>query len=77
MSKETGIILLGVLVLITPYLGIPGSWKTLLLLLAGVAIMLVGFLMRGETLSRGVEGSESHPFVESPARKAGHDSKVQ
>ena len=65
MSKEMGLILLGIFVAVLPYLGLPGSWKTPLFLLAGLGIILIGFFLRGEALSRGVEGSESHPFVES------------
>ncbi len=59
-----GIILLGIWIIIVPYLGIPDSWRTLLIALSGIAIAVLGLLLRGETLSRGQRGSNSRPFVE-------------
>lgn len=56
MSKETTVILLGLLVAITPYLGIPGFWKTVVLVLAGLGIAGTGFLLRGEVIGRGHAG---------------------
>lgn len=64
MSKEMGVIALGLWVIVVPYLGIPGSWRTVLLVLAGVGITIIGFLLRGEVISRGVQGSEKNHFVE-------------
>ena len=65
MSKEMTVIALGLFIAVVPYLGIPTAWKTPLLLLAGILLMIVGFLLRGAALSRGLEGSESRPFMES------------
>ena len=50
MSKEMGVLLAGVLVFLTPFLGIPGSWRTVLLVILGAAITILGFLLRGESL---------------------------
>lgn len=69
MSKEMTVIVLGVLVVITPYLGIPGSWKTVILVLAGLAIAGAGFLLRGEALARGAGRGRGH-FVENSAPAA-------
>jgi hypothetical protein len=66
MSKEMTVIALGVLVVITPYLGIPGSWKTIVLVLTGVALAGMGFLLRGEALARGAGHGHDH-FVENSA----------
>jgi hypothetical protein len=67
MSKEMGIILLGLFVIIQPYLGVPNSWHTFFTIVAGIAIMVLGFLLRGEVLSRGGETKEPHRnlFVEN------------
>ena len=76
MSKETTIIVLGLWVVVLPYLGIYRSWLAALMVLTGLALMLVGFLLRGETLSRGSSGSPDHPFVENdadPAEPAPHE----
>ena len=75
MSKEMGVIALGLFVAALPYLGIPGSWKTILFVVAGLLLALIGFLMRGQTLSQSnreratshAHTGESHPFVESTA----------
>jgi hypothetical protein len=51
MSKEMAVIVLGVWVVILPYLGIYRSWLTVLLVITGVALMIMGFLMRGEKIA--------------------------
>ena len=63
MSKEMTVVALGVWVVIVPYLGVPGSWRTAILVLSGIGIALVGLLLRGERLARG--GTESRSFAES------------
>jgi hypothetical protein len=69
MSKEMTLIILGLLVSALPFLGIYSSWKTPLFVVAGLFVMLIGFLLRGETLSKGngIKASqlEHKPFVES------------
>jgi hypothetical protein len=78
MSKEMTLILLGIFVAVLPYLGIPSDWKAPLFLIAGAVIVIIGFLLRGAMLSRGVEGSESRPFVErSPAREERRDQLAE
>ncbi len=75
MSKETGILFAGLLVFLTPFLGIPGSWRTVILVILGATIAVLGFLLRGESLSHvpaAKNTSSSHPhsqqaFVESSA----------
>ncbi len=63
MSKEMSIIALGVWVIIMPYLGIYRSWLTVLMVLTGVVLMVLGFLLRGETITR-----ENHNSPKSPRR---------
>lgn len=69
MSKEMTVIVLGLLIAATPFLGIPGSWKTALFVLAGLGMAIAGFLLRGEALSR---GSTHNHFVENAAPQAPH-----
>lgn len=59
------IIALGLWVIIIPYLGVPGSWRTTLLVLTGLGIVATGFLIRSEGLSRGRSASHHNPFVEN------------
>ena len=48
MTKSITIIVLGFFVALVPFLGFPGSWKTLLLVLSGVSIAVLTFLWRRE-----------------------------
>ncbi len=65
MSKEMAVIAFGVWVAVIPYLGIPGSWRTAILVLTGIALMSLGFFLRAEVLSRGMKRGRHHPFVEN------------
>lgn len=67
MSKEMGVIMLGLAVVLTPQLGIPDSWKVVVLSLLGLGVMLLGFLLRGQLLTRSghTTSPESRPFVEN------------
>ncbi len=65
MSKEMSIILLGIWLIIVPYLGVPSFWRTVLIVLSGIVIAIMGLLMRGETLSRGTVRNKNHPFIEN------------
>ena len=65
MSKETAIIALGFWVLVMPYLGVPRGWLTILLVLTGIGLMVLGFFLRAEALSRGPRATgRHHPFAE-------------
>lgn len=75
MSKEMTIVALGIWVMVVPYLGVPGSWRTVILVLTGVGIAIVGFLLRGEALSRGHARGRA-TFIEhmaEPAHSETHD----
>jgi hypothetical protein len=76
MSKEMSVIVLGVLVMLIPYLGIPGSWRTLLLVVVGVAVTILGFLLRGETISQGTRKTEHLPFVDSAGNPLGKSDEL-
>ena len=65
MSKEMSLIIVGIFVAVLPQLGVPSVAKVALFTICGLAIATIGFLLRGETLSRGVEGSESRPNKKS------------
>ena len=65
MSKEMAIIALGVWLFIVPYLGVPGSWRTVLLLLTGVALVVLGLFLRADSLWVRSRRSEHNTFVEN------------
>lgn len=78
MSKETGIIALGLWVFILPFLGIPGSWRTVLLVVTGMGLAVFGFMLRTEALSDTPrQPSPRNPFMDSvhaPAQSAASQS---
>lgn len=46
MSKKNIVTLLGVLVILSPFAGLPYSWLMVLLPLLGIGVVLTAFLMR-------------------------------
>ena len=62
-----GVILLGLWITIAPQLGVPRPWPTLLVTISGLAVMLLGFLLRKQALSHGdAHTSDAHrPFAEN------------
>ena len=78
MSKEMLVMVLGVWIIIVPYLGVPSSWKGIIYIISGLLIVLVGFLLRTDALRRGGKTSAHQPFVENMAGAAdqyGHERK--
>lgn len=75
MSKEMTIIALGIWIIIVPYLGVPGSWRTAILVLSGLGIAVTGFLLRGEAIARGGSATNrtSRSFVESAVSAEPHE----
>ena len=75
MSKEMLVIALGVwIIVVRLFLGVPGSWQTALFILSGIALMVIGFLLRGEAISRQSAPRTGNPrnysFVESTPEPA-------
>jgi hypothetical protein len=83
MSKEMMVIALGLwIIVVRTLLGIPGSWQTAVFIVTGVLLAIIGFLLRGESLSRAgthsarPERSSSYTFVENtPPASAAHEHK--
>lgn len=69
MSKESFIFILGVVVAVTPFLGIPGTWKQWVFIIAGVLIIVVGYQLRRASFIRSIETPHGErradAFVES------------
>lgn len=53
MSKDAIIIVLGLVVAATPFLGFPSSWEMGMLIIVGLAIAALAFLLRRDVLRRG------------------------
>lgn len=74
MSKELSVILLGTAVVVIPNLGVPSMWRTLLLVLVGFALVMIGLLMRSPRAHAG--RNSHHPFVEHDAAQLAHDHSL-
>ncbi len=51
MSSESTLILFGLLVVITPYSGVPTFWYTYILPILGIVIIGIGFLFRSRRIA--------------------------
>lgn len=71
MSKEMMVIALGLwIIVVRTLLGVPGTWQTALLVVTGVLLAVIGFLLRGEALTRAqrprqAQHERSYTFVEN------------
>lgn len=69
MSRESFIAILGFLVFITPFLGVPRSYSDKFLMLIGIVLMFVGYGLRRAAFLRSIEQENGErradAFVES------------
>ena len=87
MTKETGLIILGSIVALTPFIGIPGSWKTIIFIIVGILIAVFGFLLRLHRIIQlrnmlSKKGRQADSYVENSVQAQGDnimndDSEVQ
>lgn len=68
MSRESLVILLGLLVFFAPHIGIPEEWRLYIVSTAGVVLMVVGYSLRRrafrQRLARGERELGSDSFTE-------------
>lgn len=73
MRKENTIILVGVLIFATPFLGIPNSLQTITLVVGGLAIVVLGILIRSDFKRAAAgKGKQTDAFVENGVGYQGH-----
>lgn len=72
MSKPTTVFLLGILLTIVPFLGIPEEWRQYLIAGIGALLVLVGYALRRELflarLERGDGERGTDSFIETTER---------
>ena len=66
MKKDISLITLGVWIVVVPFLGFPGTWKTIIFVISGLAVVLLTVLWRHELLRSGF-----------PQKKGNHDVFVE
>ena len=73
MSRESVIIVLGIVVFFTQYLGIPDNWKSYIFTGSGILLMLLGYFLRRAAYLRSIEKSNGErvtdSFMESTVKK--------
>ncbi len=52
MSRESTLILLGILIALTPFVGLPLLWRAILLPIFGALVVLIGITLRAHKLAR-------------------------
>lgn len=44
MRKEKTLFIIGLWIIVLPFLGFPGTWKTVILILTGLSLIYLGYL---------------------------------
>lgn len=69
MSRESLVFVLGFVVLMTPFIGIPRDWKETIFIGIGILLMLLGYSLRRSSFLRSIEMGNgerrSDAFVEN------------
>ena len=65
MSRESIVFILGILVVIVPYLGVPEQWKLYFFVAAGVLLMVIGYSLRRASYLRSLEHQEGERRADS------------
>jgi hypothetical protein len=69
MSKETLVFVIGFLVLVSPFLGVPRNYKDWICIISGGMLMIIGYLLRRYAFLKSIEqaGGErrADAFVEN------------
>ncbi len=76
MSKEVGVVVLGVWVAILPFLGFPGTWRTPILFLSGLSLVGLGFYLRVEALARERGSRTGTPFAQNDDPRTHETQKI-
>lgn len=76
MKRETTLIILGILVMITPFLGLPWAWKSYILVLIGIGIALLALMLRYSARKRALENGRATDTFEESGYKQKHE-KIQ
>lgn len=74
MSRESIVFTLGILLLVTPHLGIPEMWKLYLFSAIGLALVVVGYSLRRSAYLRSIAKENGEHGTDSFVEQV-HDRK--
>lgn len=67
MTQELLVLISGIILFLTPFFGIPNTWKLYIMSGIGILLILIGYRLRYRRAVRDIEGEKSDPeygFVE-------------
>lgn len=80
MSRESLVFVIGFIVFLTPFLGVPREWKEYIFISSGFLLMVVGYLLRRGAFMRSIDMGKgerrSDAFVESVSFRENVDSNA-
>ena len=65
MSKETLVFLIGILLLIVPFLGIPEDWRQYAIAAFGAILVFIGYALRRAAFFRRIERQDGERATDS------------
>lgn len=65
MSKESMVLVLGLVVFFVPSLGVPEEWKTNGLLVVGLLLLIIGFFLRRAAYLRKIDRGNGEQATDS------------
>ena len=69
MSRESSVFLIGLVIFLISFLGIPNDWKKIILIAAGLFLMVFGYSMRRSAFLRSIDNGNGErrgdAFVEN------------
>lgn len=77
MSRESIVFIIGALLVLIPYLGIPDSWKATFFLIAGLLLMFVGYSLRRSAYLRSIKKENGERSTDSFVESVGQQEKSE
>lgn len=71
MTQETLIFILGVILFLTPFLGIPADWKVYVYVVTAVLLLLCGYRLRYARFLRSIENGQGERQTDSYVEATG------
>jgi hypothetical protein len=65
MSKETITFLIGIVLLILPFLGVPEDWKQFAIAGIGALLVLIGYALRRDVFLRRIQNADGERATDS------------
>lgn len=71
MTQETLVFILGLILFLTPFLGIPADWKFYIYIFAAGSLLLIGYRLRYARFLRSIENDQGERQTDSYVEATG------